>query len=166
MASHMIPSYRFAFRSGLSATGVVERSATGIDRTQAHRIRYRLDDLPLTGWAGRSMPAVVADLIDVSAAVYIADRLAPREVEGDPRFPGDRWHRRIHVVVPVRHPGRWRAPEVMITLKELLALLTDDIWSFEFIDRVCSPRPAEAQFPCFQAADHHVAVTLHSGGLD
>ncbi len=112
------------------------------------------------------MPAAVADLIDVSAAVYIADRLAPREVAGDPRFPGDRWHRRIHVVLPVRHPDRWRQSDVVTCLEEVLAFLTDDLWSFEFIGRSSAPRPAEAQVPYLAPADQQVTVALHSAGLD
>jgi hypothetical protein len=112
------------------------------------------------------MPAAVADLIDVSAAVYIADRLAPREVAGDPRLPDDRWHRRIHVVLPVRHPDRWRRSDVVACLEEVLAFLTDDLWSFEFISRSSAPRPAEAQVPFLVPADHQVTVALHSAGLD
>jgi hypothetical protein len=160
------PAYRFVFRGGLSTSGVVERISATIDRGQAHRVRYRLDDLPLVAPSGRSMPTFVADMLDVSAAVYIADRLALREVDGDPRFPGDRWHRRIHVVLPVRHPACWRRPAVMTCLEELLAFLTDDLWSFAFTKRSSAPRPAEAQVPLLQAADRQVAVALHSGGLD
>src|SRR5688572_8674945 len=142
MVDCTIPSYRFEFRGGLSTHGIVKRTSTAIDGGNVHHIRYWLDDLSLTANAGRSMSALVADLIDVCAAVYIVDRLALREVEGDPRFPGDRWHRRIHIVLPVRQPDCWRRPEVLSCLEELLPFLTDDDWSFEFIDRLSSLRPS------------------------
>lgn len=166
MADQLRPSYRFAFRSGLSTIGKVDRVNTSNNSEQVHRIGYRLDDLPLAQWAGRPIPDAVADLIDVSAAVYIADRLSPREAAADPRFPGDRWHRRIHVVLPLRHPDRWRQAAVLACLEELLGFLTDDIWSFEFTRRWSCPRGSEAHVPCLQPVDHGAATVLHSGGLD
>ena len=159
-------TYRFEFPGGLSLRGEVRRTITAGDGIETHRIWYGLDDLRIVAGIGRPLPASVADLIDVSAAIYIADRLAPRKSDGHSRFPGDRWHRRIHVILPLRHPERWRQSEVITLLKALLAFLTDDSWSFEFVDRSCFPRSAEAQPPYLKPPDRQAAVALHSGGLD
>lgn len=160
------PTYQFGFFGGLSLYGEVNRRCTALDGGRSHRIGYELDDLLLVASIGMPMPARVADLIDVSAAVYIADRLALRQVPGDPRSPGDRWHRRIHVVIPVRCSEIWRRSEVVACLERLLAFLTDDIWTFEFTERLCAYRPGEAQVPLVQPGAHETAVTLLSGGLD
>src|SRR4051812_40111685 len=124
MAGHSRPSYRFTFHGGLSTIGEVDRVSTSIDSEQVHRIGYRLDDLSLARWAGRPMTAAVADFIDVCAAVYIADRLGLREAEADPRSPGNRWHRRIHIVLPLRHPDRWRQLSVLACLEGLLGFFS------------------------------------------
>lgn len=166
MARHQVPSYRFEFRHGISSSGVVERTSPAIERGQVHRISYRLDDLPLMASLGRPIPARVADLIDVSVAIYLADRLALRKMASDSRLPADRWHRRIHVIVPVRHPDWWQRPEVIVCLQKLLSFLTDDLWSFEFVSRSSGLRQAETQARFLRPPDGEVAVALHSGGLD
>lgn len=166
MPRHPIPTYRFEFRGGLSRTGCVDRICSGADGDRAQRISYHLDDLPLAGSLGRQMPELVADLIDVSAAVFVSDRLALREQPGDPRPAHDRWHRRIHVVIPVRYPQQWRRPEVVECLVCLLAFVTDDRWTFEFTNRLHAPRQSEAQASFLWQPPHPTAVALHSGGLD
>lgn len=147
-------------------TGCVDRTCSGADGDRAQRIFYRLDDLPLAGSLGRQIPKLVADLIDVSAAVSVSDRLAKRELPGDPRPAHDRWHRRIHVVIPVRYPDQWRRPEVVACLSHLLAFLTDDQWTFEFTGRLHDPRQSEAQATFLQHPPRPVAVVLQSDGLD
>jgi hypothetical protein len=112
------------------------------------------------------MPELVADLIDVSAAAFVSDRLAKRELPGDPRPVHDRWHRRIHVVIPVRYPHQWRRAEIVECLVRLLAFVTDDRWTFEFRDRLHVPRQSEAQASFFGQPSHPVAVVLQSDGLD
>lgn len=166
MPRHPIPTYKFEFRGGLSRTGCVDRICSGADGGRAQRISYRLDDLPFAGSLGWQMPELVADLIDVSAAISVSDRLALREPIGDPRPVHDRWHRRIHVVIPVRYPGRWRRPEVVACLRDLLAFLTDDQWTFEFVDRLHVPRQSEVQASFLQPPPRPVAVVLQSDGLD
>ena len=160
------PVYRFEFLGGLSICGQVERRSITLHDGLPHRIRYRLDDLHLASSIGHLLPSDVADLLDVSAAVYISDRLAPRHMAGDLRSPGDRWHRRIHVVVPVRNPELWCRRDVVACLENLLSFLTDDVWRFEFVPRTCNLRPAEAQARLFHSNAREAAVTLLSGGLD
>lgn len=166
MPRHPIPTYRFEFRGGLSKIGCVDRVCSGADGGRSQRIHYRLDDLPLAGSLGRQVPALVADLIDVAAAIYVSDRLALREQPNDPRPVHDRWHRRLHVVIPVRYPHRWRRPEVVECLAQLLTFLTDDRWTFEFTDRLHVPRQSEAQASFRWQPPFPTVVVLHSGGLD
>lgn len=166
MARHPISAYSFEFSGGLSKIGYVERTCPSMDGGRPHRIHYRLDDLPLAGSMGRRIPAPVADLIDVSTAISISDRLAKRELAADLRPAHDRWHRRIHVTIPVRYPDRWQRPQILGCLKELLAFITDDQWIFTFTDRLHEPRQAEAQLSYEWQLLPSAAVILNSGGLD
>lgn len=166
MVRHPIPTYRFEFYGGLAESGRVGRICSGVDGDTTHRIHYRLNDLPLAGSLSRQMPALVADLIDVAAATYISDRLARREQPHDPRPVHDRWHRRIHVSIPVRHPYHWRRPDVVECLVEILGFLTDDRWTFEFTDRLQGPRQSEVQAIFPWRPPHPMTVILNSGGLD
>lgn len=101
-----IPTYRFNFGSGLSKIGRVERHCSMVDGGGPRQIGYYLEDLPLAASLASQVPSPVADLIDVASAIFIADRLALREPPDDPRPSHDRWHRCVHVVVPLRHPSR------------------------------------------------------------
>jgi hypothetical protein len=123
-------------------------------------------DAPLALSLGKPLPSRVSDLLDVAVAIYIADRLALRQIHTDPRKPQDRWHRRIHLVIPLRYPDRWRRREVVALLRDLLAFLTDDSWSFEFTQRVHDPRRSEAPLLCSLPISPSSAVVLQSGGLD
>lgn len=104
----------------------------------------------------------MADLLDVSMAIYAADRQSPRN------HAGARTGRRtIEVRVGLREPGHWSSESVNEKLLELLSWLTEDAWSFEFVARKASPSIAESArflFPLPPAAP--VSVALFSGGLD
>lgn len=166
MTRQSIPAYCFEFRGGLSGRGEVMRTCSLIDGGTTRLMRYWLDDFPLAAGLGRRMPSPVADLIDVASAIYIADRLALREVVNDPRIPQDRWHRRIHIVVPVRDPQRWIQSEVIACVEDLLAFLTDDEWTIEFVHRSDDPRRSEIQIPLLSLHPDMPAIILQSGGLD
>jgi hypothetical protein len=161
-----VPAYHFNFAGGLSNGGFVDRRSPAIDQGQQHRIRYRINDLPLVTAMGRSMTPAVADLLDVAFAIYVADRLAPREVEYDFRPVQDRWHRRLRLVVPVRQPERWSRADVAACLDELLFFLSDDDWTIDFVARTHDPRPAEAQEFLLRRSSEPIAASLFSGGLD
>jgi hypothetical protein len=125
-----------------------------------------LDDLAIAAVAGCPLPPTAADFLDLCAAIYIADRLSPRQLEGDVRDPFNRWHRPIQLIVPVRHPDWWRQSAIVARLQELLGFLTDDRWSFEFVARTHLLRPAESQTPLFRPPSGGITVALQSGGLD
>ncbi|MGH2531661.1 MAG: hypothetical protein ACRDJW_05085 [Thermomicrobiales bacterium] len=166
MTRQSVPTYHFEFRGGLSGRGEVTRTGSLIDSGTTRLMRYWLDDFPLAASSGRMMPAAAADLIDVATAIYIADRLALREVVDDPRMPQDRWHRRLHIVVPVRDPRRWTRTEVIAYLEDLLAFLTDDAWTIEFVRRSVDARRSEIQIPLVTRHSDMPATILQSGGLD
>lgn len=166
MTRSLVPTYQFDFRGGVSKSNSVVRTCSLLNEGVPHHIYYRLDDLPLAGSLGHRLPASVADLVDVATAISISDRLALREPPNDLRPAHDRWHRQIHVVLPVRQPQSWRRPEITKCLTDLLAFLTDDTWTFVFTDRRHDPRQSEAQVSFLRQLVHPTAVVLSSGGLD
>jgi len=121
--------------------------------------------MPLMSLAGPLSPEF-SDLLDVASAIHIADRIALREIPDDPRLPDDRWHRKLKLIVPVRHASRWRQRAVLARLNDMLAFLTDDEWHFEFIRRIAAPRASELQISYLPPMSESVQVALHSGGLD
>lgn len=162
-----VPCYRFAFPGGLLQRGHFFRVSSAIDGGRAHRFRYLLDDRLLALPLGRPMPPEAADLLDVCAAIYFADRQARREVEGDVRPPGERWPRRMELAIPVRQHDRLQSLDVCTLVEELAFFLSDDDWSVRFVRRSADPRVAEGQTHLF-TPDRMLEprVVLFSGGLD
>lgn len=129
--------------------------------------RYWLNDFPLVSGFNVRMSPIIADVLDVFAAIYLADRLAPRCVPHDSRPPEARGLRRIHLEIPLRSPDRWRAPEVMEALREIAFHVSEDDWCFRFVRRESTPRRAESQLCLFPGTTRYQSVaTLHSGGMD
>lgn len=91
------------------------------------------------------------DLVDVAAAVFIADRSVRRHMNRP---------RRLRLRLPVRRPSLWRnlAPE----LEDVLAFLTHDRFELEFYAATRTPltRATRSRAGCF------ARVALFSGGLD
>lgn len=167
MTRSMVPSYRFTFHGGLSQRGSFDRSSSAIDHGRVHRFRYFLDDDQLLSTTGLAMPRLVADLVDVCVAVYLADRQAWRVVPGDVRPSSERWHRMIEMTIQVRCPAVWQTIEVTGRLEDLAFYLTHDDWAFHFVPRQASPRSAEGQLRLFPGSrGSPPLVALNSGGLD
>ncbi len=103
---------------------------------------------------------VVRDLLDVAAAVYLADLAVPRG-------RNEQFVRAFELHVPVREPDAWAAASE--DLGRLVYLLTGDNLALTFHPRVAgatsrSPRPSPARPPAGIAAFD--GVCLLSGGLD
>jgi hypothetical protein len=162
----LVPEYRFQFIGGVANKGIVEHQLVFPKAGAPSKTHYRLNDESIVNSLSTPLPTSIADLIDVAIAIHIADCLALREVEADIRFVQDRWHRRIHLVVPVRCLQRWSNPETSSVLAELLHYLTDDDWTVEFAQRSQPPRRSELQatLPLFGSST--TIVTPFSGGLD
>lgn len=128
-------------------------------------VRLKLDDI--RKGLLKTEPELLTDLIEIAAYVFAADCSVPR---GGPTFPqvGAKWRRCFHLVIAVRDPGRWSAPQLLDALKEALEFLSDDAWHFTF-EQLNDP-PALLTYLTF--ADRPVesvgdtAILLFSGGLD
>jgi hypothetical protein len=114
----------------------------------------------------RPVSAVLADLVDVAMAVYLADRVVRRRPAGLDRYELG-WKRRLSLEVPVRLLERWRNPKVQEALRSSLEFFTDDDWSFIFLPRNRRRRNSERQQFLFPSSlTSPVQVALFSGGLD
>lgn len=161
------PHYRFTFSDGLSQMGTLRRELSAIDGSVPGQFRYYLDDGALAFRFSQPMPPQIADLIDVCAAIYLADRLAPRAMRGDVRPVNERWPRCLELFIPVRCQEQWLASDVHTLIEDLASYLTDDSWTLHFVPRQAYPRPAETQLPLLSSKQRAASlVTLHSGDLD
>jgi hypothetical protein len=105
-------------------------SANGGD-SRPLRLGYEawLDSSAVVGRLARELPPHAADLIEIAAMTYAADRLARRKADRD-TVDGSGWGRRFRLQIPVRHPDLWAAAAAELT--ELLEWLTHDDWALKF----------------------------------
>jgi hypothetical protein len=109
----------------------------------------------------RSLPSVLADLVDVATYVFVADQLVSRGGETAPGLGAD-WRRNLRFVIPVREPDRWSSPELIAKLQNLLGFMSEDNFKFEFVSGA----------GWFDGTDYFdfggdiEEVVLFSGGLD
>lgn len=123
---------------------------------------YWLDDERLSQAFCMRLSPRMADLLDLVMAVYAADRRSPRDFKGE-----STGQRRIHVRLALREPALWADPEIRGRLEELLSWLSEDRWSFEFVERQALPWPSESRDFLFGLPPERPAiVALFSGGLD
>jgi 7-cyano-7-deazaguanine synthase in queuosine biosynthesis len=147
------PLFRFTASDKLLAT-----ESPGADR----EMHYYLNDDAVSKQLGSSLDGLSADLVDVAAAIHIADRLAVRE-----KALPEEWQRRFQLQVPVRHPSEWQRTDVGGALDEVLAHTTGDEWDVRFCSRPDRPRLSEHQGSMFPIdPSESIRVNLFSGGLD
>lgn len=110
----------------------------------------------------QNLSPVSMDLVHVAAYVYTADRLISR---GAKDVYGERWRRRLHFVIPVRARAVWESPKVSRLLEQTLGFLSDDFYTFTFVDLQQDDPPQQSYFemPDYDSA---TSVALFSGGLD
>jgi hypothetical protein len=124
-----------------------------------------LDGCSVTRRLERGLPAVAADLIEIAAAIYAIDRLVRRPGGQETARSGNTWARDLWVQMPVREPQLWSVHSNRLT--DLLAWLTDDSWSLEFIQLAEGTGPLdEPQGSLFDTVPDRLAPVLFSGGLD
>lgn len=114
-----------------------------------------------------NLPPLLIDLLEVAAYVYCADQMVERGGKKAVDF-GERWRRDFHFHVPVRELAIWSSPKVMGKLTETLGFLSDDYYSFSFVQSK-SQAPMEQYFEfCNDASAGFIPddVALFSGGLD
>jgi len=149
------------FELEVSSDGVV--AISGREGRFTRRSRVRVDGRVLDRHLSHHFAGLLADLVDVGMAAYAADRLCPRPRRRN-RYDHF-WHRRIHITLPVRTPERWGEPEVRHHLQDVLAFLTEDDWTFDFVPRAAGPREVQGQL--FDPRPSPPLTTcLFSRGLD
>lgn len=147
--------YSFVFDGAVGRGGYLlfRRCPSG----ECHRVALDVDDSAFLFRALPQLPPTIADLVDLGAALYAADRLAPQRL--------DRRMRRIRITVPLREPEAISST-ALDRLKDLLAWVTASEWEINLVDRSAPLRPAESQPLLFGVTPPDAEVVLWSGGLD
>src|SRR5436305_5186041 len=150
-------TYSFDYIGERLKKGYIRLTDHATNKTYTLQVAVDDSQLPLLNY--RSTPPLLADLIDIAAAVHMADRLS--KSHGD--MP-----RRILLRLPIRVSEIRDRPSIRKKLQEILYWFTEDHWSFEFIPYSKLGRPAEinARLPFFQETPRPTRVVLWSGGLD
>lgn len=119
-------------------------------------VGINVDDTELKCRVKVEFLAIVADLVDLAVAIHTCDRLAPQNLTGK--------QRRLHVILPVRHPELLSAELFRTKLDDLLKWTTDSQWIFDFQKRIAPERLVEQ--PSLPTTPQGCEVALWSGGLD
>ena len=123
---------------------------------------FWLDEEYLSRAFCNSIPPAAADLFDVVMSVYEADRRSLRNYKGK-----NTGQRKLRIRLGLRDPKTWARTDVIDGLMELLYWVSEDTWSFDFVER--SPQLSSThhdQFLFPLPAEQPVTVSLFSGGLD
>jgi hypothetical protein len=158
------PVYRVYFSADGRAL-LDSTSSSGNMRVEPEN-SYRFDDQVIGRAFGMGLPDELSDLISVAMAVYVADRLCPR----DP-LKGDRhelhWTRDFELCLGLRCPERWTDRKIIDLLGDLLWFLTEDRWTFRlFGTSEQSAYTVKQGFLFSTPLSSPVMVSLFSGGLD
>lgn len=113
-----------------------------------------------------SLPDVVLDLIEIAAFVYAIDSSVSRGGLMDQQM-GAKWHRRFHVLLPVRNLALWSEPKLKTALEETLMFLSGDRFAFDFVQSETEAATPERYFDFGkESAWKPDSVLMFSGGLD
>jgi 7-cyano-7-deazaguanine synthase in queuosine biosynthesis len=112
-------------------------------------------------------PELLADLLEIAVYVFAADCALSRGGRALKDF-ARRWRRLFHLVIAVRQPGSWTEPHRLHCLRQALEFLTEDSWTFEFVE-LTDPPGIQAYLP-FSHSDNGRSsagtIVPFSGGLD
>lgn len=130
-------------------------------------VNIRLENV--TDFFKKHLPKRLIDVLEIAAYVYSADCATSRGEGWSNDRTTESWSRDFHFVIPVRDLGFWQTAEVVKQLKETLAFLSNDHYSFTFCQLI-QERPiqeyldlsGEENWP-FYDLDR---VFMFSGGLD
>jgi 7-cyano-7-deazaguanine synthase in queuosine biosynthesis len=124
----------------------------------------RLDGRAVIARLSRDLPRAAADLLEIAAMAYAADRLVPRPSERK-CSDGSGWGRQLWLQIPVRDPDLWSS--VAARLTSLLSWLTDDEWTVEFSQLAEGTGPLDNRLGfLFDTVPRGSTLALCSGGLD
>jgi hypothetical protein len=124
----------------------------------------QLDGRAVIGRLSRELPPVAADLLEIAAMTYAADRLVPRPSERE-CSDGSGWGRQLWLEIPVRNPRLWNSIAEQLT--GLLGWLTGDEWTVDFCQLAGGAGPLDSQQGfLFDTVPRGSPLALFSGGLD
>jgi 7-cyano-7-deazaguanine synthase in queuosine biosynthesis len=154
------------FQRDLTDAGLFGFTALSETIMGARERRYHLDDSRLISPYGLTMPPIIADLLDIAAAIMWADRNCKRPKEYG-NFMSERgWVRQYDLTLGVRKPDIWNTYSVKNTLTQLLTWLTEDIWNIQFQQQQHARRHSDLQSALFSTSPTDALIALYSGGLD
>lgn len=114
-----------------------------------------------------NVPKRAADLIEIAAAVYVADQLSRRTGRKAQDY-GDLWYRDIRMEIAVRDPDFWNQEDVAGLLSRMLNFISGDNFEFAFCE--LDEPPAVENYLEFGSGDPNPEgiekVLLFSGGID
>lgn len=102
-----------------------------------------------------SFPDILADIVDLSVSVSLADWLSKHLNKNS---------HKIKLILPVRHPEVLSSTQSIDLLESTLFWYTGDHWEFGFTKRIKCARNSERQLHLSECSSPEVA--LWSGGLD
>ena len=124
----------------------------------------QLDGRAVIGRLSGDLPPMAADLLEIAAMAYAADRLVSRPSERE-RLDGSGWGRQLWLQVPVRNPSLWNSVTEQVT--GLLEWLTDDVWTIDFSQLAHGAGSLDnKQGFLFRTVTGGSPLALFSGGLD
>jgi 7-cyano-7-deazaguanine synthase in queuosine biosynthesis len=133
---------------------------------RSQNITLRLEDISKK--LVKSVPAPLADLVEIATYVYCADQAISRGGEIG-RAMGADWRRSFRFVIPVRNPAFWSRHNVSDALCSTLAFLSEDDFGFEF-EKAKGPVLFQDYLGLGDDSGHATfnadEVVLFSGGLD
>ena len=138
----------------------------GLTQSPGYERRYHLDDSRLISPYGHTMPAVLADLLDIAASVVWADRHATRPRNYGPFRQSRGWVRHFHLKLGVRNPDIWMHTPIQEALEHLLSWLTEDHWNLSFERQQITRRQSDLALSLFTSPPSDALIVLYSGGLD
>jgi hypothetical protein len=110
------------------------------------------------------------DLLEIASYVFSADCATPRGKTWTDDHSKEPWERDLVFVIAVREPSFWERPAIKRVLEELLNFLSNDKFSFTFVqlERDRADQQEYFEFGDFKSWPFHGPdrVLMFSGGLD
>lgn len=162
---------RYVFCGDATKDGVIEDAGRDIrlrlSGQDGHgNITLRVEDIHSRMFKG-TIPPAFHDLMEIATYVYCADQAIKRAADDVDRF-GNGWRRDIHFVIPVRQLALWCSAEMLDTLRLTLNFLSDDNYTFDFV-QLKNGRPVQEYLEFNDQLEYYgnpQQVVLFSGGLD
>lgn len=118
----------------------------------------------------RHLSRRLTDLLEIAAYVYAADCSTRRGTQWTDEDSTEPWARDFAFMIAVREPAFWGSPEISSQLTEVLGFLSNDRYSFRFV-QLEHDRPGQQQYLEFGDQEDWLfhrpeRVLMLSGGLD